>query len=504
MADDRQILTGSEHAAPRGMRAIGRVPADEPITVSLYLKPRGTTSGICTRKELRQRREREHAPDLETVRTFARSAGLKIVTEDIARRLVQLRGPASAIEHVFDTQLHQYEQGGSICRGRHGTLSLPKSVAACIVAVLGLDTSPAATPKIVPHRGPTPPAGFLPTGIARLYGFDGMDASGQCIGIIELGGGYTEADNKAAFEAMRLPVPDIVAVPVDGGANAPGASDADGEVALDIQVAGGVAPGAKIAVYFAPNTSQGFVDAITQAIHDDTNKPSALSISWGSPEDGWSQQSIAAMTAAFVDAASLGLTVCAASGDSLATDGESDGKAHVDYPASDPAVLGCGGTKVTASAEAITTEVVWKSNGGGTGGGFSTLFALPDYQKSLGILPAQAEKGGRGVPDVAGDADPDSGYRIVIGGKTEIIGGTSAVAPLWAGITVLLNARRETPLGQPHAALYGAASAFRDITRGDNKSGTIGYVASKGWDACTGLGSPNGAKLVSSLHVTKT
>ena len=336
MADDRQILPGSEHSAPRGMKAIGRVPGDEPITISLYLKPKGqgVPNGF-SRADLRAQREQDHAADIDAVRAFAKDSGLDIIMEDAARRLVQLRGPAAAVESAVGTELHHYERGGTVCRGRRGPLHLPSQVVGCVAAVLGLDTSPIATPKFVPHRGPTPPPGFLPTDIAKLYGFGDADASGQCIGIIELGGGFTDVDNQAAFEAMNLAVPDILAVSVDGADNAPGASDADGEVALDIQVAGGVARGARLAVYFAPNTSQGFVDAITQAVHDDTNEPSLLSISWGSAEDGWSQQSIAAMSAAFQDAASLGVTVCAASGDGLATDGAADGKAHVDYPASD-------------------------------------------------------------------------------------------------------------------------------------------------------------------------
>lgn len=491
-----QILAGSEHSAPRGMKAFGRVPGDEPITIGLYLKPKGqAVPNSFSRVDLRAQHEKDHAADIDAVRAFAKDSGLDIIVEDAARRLVQLRGPAAAVESAFGTELHHYEQGGKVCRGRRGSLHLPNEVAGCVAAVLGLDTSPIATPKFVPHRGPTPPAGFLPTDIARLYGFDDADASGQCIGIIELGGGFTDADNQAAFKAMSLAVPDILAVSVDGADNAPGTSDADGEVALDIQVAGGVARGARLAVYFAPNTSQGFVDAITQAVHDDTNKPSVLSISWGSAEDGWSQQSIAAMSAAFQDAASLGVTVCAASGDGLATDGEDDGQAHVDYPASDPTVLGCGGTKIIASGSSITDEVVWKSNGGGTGGGVSALFALPDYQKNAGVPSSAGSQGGRGVPDVSGNADPDSGYRIVTGGQTGIIGGTSAVAPFWAAIAAGLNVSAGKPLGQVHADLYAASGAFRDITSGDNKSGAIGYSARKGWDACTGLGSPVGATL---------
>ena len=501
MADDRQTLEGSEHPAPREMKAIGRVPGDEPITISLYLKPKGQASpNSFSRVDLRAQREKDHAADIDAVRAFAKDSGLDIIVEDAARRLIQLRGPAAAVESAFGTELHHYEQGGMVCRGRHGSLHLPSQVAGCVAAVLGLDTSPIATPKFVPHRGPTPPPGFLPTDIAKLYGFDDADASGQCIGIIELGGGFTDADNQAAFKTMNLAVPDILAVGVDGADNAPGTSDADGEVALDIQVAGGVARGARLAVYFAPNTSQGFVDAITQAVHDDTNKPSVLSISWGSAEDGWSQQSITAMSAAFQDAASLGVSVCAASGDGLATDGEDDGQAHVDYPASDPAVLGCGGTKITAAGTSITDEVVWKSNGGGTGGGVSALFALPDYQKNAGVPSTSGSQGGRGVPDVSGDADPDSGYRIVTGGQTGIIGGTSAVAPLWAAIVASLNASGGKPLGQVHADLYSSTNAFRDITSGDNKSGGIGYSAKKGWDACTGLGSPVGATLRSILE----
>ena len=498
----RSELPGSRHSAPNAMQAIGRVPGDEPITVSVYLKDRSGDplldapqgGEFHSRRALRKEREADHADDLAAVRSFAQSHRLEVTHADAARRLVQLKGNATDIEKAFGTELHHYERNGLVCRGRQGALHLPSDIVDKVDAVLGLDTSPIATPKIVPHRGTTPPAGFLPNEIAALYGFGDLDASGQCVAIIELGGGYTPADNEAAFKAMGLAVPEILSVGVDNGANNPGdTSGANGEVALDIQVAGGVARGAKIAVYFAPNTSQGFVDAISQAVHDDTYKPSVISISWGSAETNWSGQALKAMNAALKDAAALGVTVTAASGDALATDGEADGKPHVDYPASDPYVLGCGGTRVDAKAHTLTKEVVWNSNGGGTGGGVSDLFPLPDYQASAKVPKPASSKGGRGVPDVAGDADPDSGYRIVTDGQTGIIGGTSAVAPLWAGIIAGLNAARGTPLGFVHADLYAHASAFRDITHGDNKSGRIGFAAGTGWDPCTGLGSPAAA-----------
>jgi kumamolisin len=183
---------------------------------------------------------------------------------------------------------------------------------------------------------------------------------------------------------------------------------------LDIEVAGSIAPGANIAVYFAPNTDQGFIDAITDAVHDTARKASVVSISWGGAEDSWTQQSQTAMNAAFQDAATLGVTVTVASGDNGSTDGVGDGSLHVDFPASSPYVLACGGTTLKGSDGAISSEVVWNeiaNNEGATGGGVSNAFALPAYQSSAGV-PVQPKTGfvGRGVPDVAGDADPITGY----------------------------------------------------------------------------------------------
>jgi kumamolisin len=492
----RHELPGSHRQPLAEAKSLGRVPDDEIITVSLYLKPHDEPMTAQSRTALRQHRETAHADDFAKVVHFAEEAGLSVVETDAARRLVKLSGTASALQQAFGTELHRVEYDGKICRARTGALHLPAPLIDNVLAVLGLDTRPAANPKIVPHQGTVQPTGFLPTQVASLYGFDAADASGQCIAIIELGGGYIEADNQQAFKAMNLPVPVIVAVGVDGAANAPDdTSGANGEVALDIQVAGGLARGARLAVYFAPNTDQGFADAISQAAHDEDNRPSAISISWGSAESNWTGQAVAAMSAAFKDAAALGITVTAASGDSLATDGVTDGKAHVDYPASDPAVLGCGGTRITAADEDIGSETVWKSNGGGTGGGVSTLFAKPSYQAKIKVPKPLVKTGGRGVPDVSGDADPDSGYRIVTGGQVGLIGGTSAVAPLWAAIAAVLNAKRTSPIGALHNQLYGMPSALRDVISGDNRSGKIGFAAARGWDPCTGLGSPDGKGL---------
>ena len=265
---------------------------------------------------------------------------------------------------------------------------------------------------------------------------------------------------------------------------------------LDIEVIGSIAPGAKIVVYFAPNTDQGFLDAITNAIHDTTNKPSVISISWGAPENGWTQQSLTAMNSAIEDGATLGVTIAAAAGDNGSSDGSSDGSDQVDFPASSPWSLACGGTTLTGSGSTIKSEVVWNetaNNEGATGGGVSSTFPIPTYQNDANV-PAQPATGfaGRGVPDVAGDADPETGYQVIFGGQNAIVGGTSAVAPLWAALTALINqeltSSGKTVIGFANPVLYQNPSAFHDITQGDNGD----FNAGPGWDACTGLGSPNG------------
>lgn len=500
MPSPRTVLPDSHRSAPSGEKT-GAVDPNQHAEISVYLKAPAAHSP--DRASLQQSRRSQLAAPVARLKDFAAEYGLTVTLEAPVRRLVKLAGPLGKLQDAFGTTLDVMEHKGKAFRGRRGTLNVPSDLSGYIESVLGLDTRPAATPKIAFPRIPEAATAHLPNQVALLYGFPATTGlgKGQCIALLELGGGYLDADNKAAFDAMGLAPPTVIAIPVSGGSNAPGGTDgADGEVALDIQVAGGAAPGARIAVYFAPNTDQGFVDAITAAIHDDVNKPSVLSISWGSAESQWTPQAVNSMSTAFADAAQLGVTVCAASGDGLATDGVSDGAAHVDFPASSPYVLGCGGTKITNSANTLTAETVWNSDGGGTGGGVSALFQLPPYQDKAKVpVSVSTNKAGRGVPDVASDADPNSGYSIIVQGQSQVIGGTSAAAPLWAGLVALINEARGSAIGQPHATLYANASAFRDITQGNNKSGGIGYQATAGWDACTGLGSPKGEALVSAF-----
>ncbi|SEC53112.1 S53 family peptidase [Terriglobus roseus] len=433
---------------------------------------------------------------VKAVTAFAKAYGLT-PKSDPARRTIQLTGTVADMQKAFGIALHQHTDGETTFRIREGQITLPQSLLQHVQAVLGLDDRPQASPHFRVARPRAVSSSFTPPQLAKLYSFPaGASAAGQTIALIELGGGYRTADITAYFKSIGVAAPKVVAVPVDGGKNSPSTADgADGEVMLDIEVAAAVAPGANIAVYFAPNTDQGFVDAITTATHDTTNKPTVISVSWGGPESSWTAQARNALDTACKAAAALGITVTVAAGDNGSADGVSDGANHVDFPASSPNVLACGGTKLVAANNAITSEVVWNetaNNEGATGGGISTAFPQPAWQAGIA-----ATRKGRGVPDVSGDADPTTGYQIRVDGQTMVIGGTSAVAPLWAGLIAVCNARNKSAAGLIQPKIYAAkgAKAFRDITQGNNGA----YKAGAGWDACTGLGSPIGTAIAALL-----
>jgi kumamolisin len=431
----------------------------------------------------------------------------------LARRTMVLRGPASKMESAFGVTLNDYEKDGKKFHSYTGTISMLQEYAEPVEAVLGLDNHPIATPHIrmldkpkkgKPKKDPAQMASFNPPQVAQLYGFPtGVNGAGQTIGILELGGGYSASDLSSYFTGLGIAEPRVTAVSVDGATNSPNDPNADGEVALDIEVAGSIAPGANIAVYFTTNTSQGFLDALTTAIHDTANgPPSVVSISWGSAESNWTAQSMTAFDEACQSAAALGITITVASGDSGSSDGGSGN--NVDFPASSPHVLGCGGTELTATSSVIQQEVVWNDQaqgGGASGGGVSSVFTLPPWQMKSKVPPAPTSGGGRGVPDVAGDASPETGYNVFYDGQAAVVGGTSAVAPLWAALIALLNQQRGSNIGFANVTLYqNAENGFHDITQGNNGS----YSAGPGWDACTGLGSPNGSQLSQIFAATST
>jgi kumamolisin len=525
----RHPLKGSEREPMPGAKAVGKADPAERLEVSVLLRCRNAAALTERVKKLARResagshlsREQfEHqfgadTADIALIRKFADAHGLAVVQEHAGRCTVVLSGTAAQFNAAFGVDLQRFEYEGGSYRGRVGAVQLPHELVGVVEAVLGLDDRPVAQP----HFRVRPSAGnvrwrangvgatsFTPVQLASLYNFPAGTGQGECVAIIELGGGERTADLSTYFSGLGIQAaPKVAVVSVDHGKNQPTGdpNGPDGEVMLDIEVVGAIAPGANIAVYFAPNTDAGFLDAITTAIHDTTNKPSIISISWGGPESSWTQQSMTAFDSAFQTAAAMGITVCVASGDNGSSDGVNDGANHVDFPASSPNVLACGGTSLQASGTTITGESVWNdgAQGGAGGGGISSFFALPPWQDGLELTLTSGATEAltmRGVPDVSGDADPQTGYDVRIDGTDTVIGGTSAVAPLWAGLIARINAMRGSPVGLINAQLYAAASVLSEITTGNNGS----YEAAPGWNACTGLGSPDGTKVADLLEQT--
>jgi kumamolisin len=534
-------LPGSERAPLPGATPAGPLDTTARAEVTLVLRRRAELPeqviagpGVLTRDELAERYGADPA-DVALVTRTLQNLGLVVAEVDPASRRMKVAGTLGDLSRVFGTTLQLVTSpdpyGRPVThRYRQGSLYVPAALAGVVVAVLGLDTRPTARAHFRPAPAAAQGTSYEPNQVAGIYQFPpGTTGAGQTVAVIELGGGFETSDLESYFGGLGIAVPSVTAVSVDGASNAPGSdpNGADVEVALDIQVIGAVAPGAAQLVYFAPNNGdQGFVDAISDASQA-TPTPVAISISWGESEDSWTAQGRQAMDAAIADAAALGVTVCVAAGDDGSGDAVTDGQVHCDFPASSPYALGCGGTTLLAdpATGAVSSEVVWNetaSNEGASGGGVSDQFALPSWQVTAGV-PARASgtseagggsgsggsgdsstggAGGRGVPDVAGNADPTTGYQIMSDGKSQVVGGTSAVAPLWSALIARLAEATGQPFGLIQPALYADitpgsdVAGFRDITSGNNGA----YSAGPGWDACSGLGSPIGTDLLTRLQ----
>jgi kumamolisin len=563
------LLAGSERASLPDATPAGPLDTSQRAELTVVIRRRAELPAeivagptVLTSEELAERYGADPA-DVDLVRRELASRGLEITAVRPATRRIKVAGTLADLATAFGTTLAQVsspDHRGRLVthRYREGPLYVPAALDGVVVAVLGLDTRPQARPhfrtRSAPGPAAAPGASYPPNQVADMYGFPaGTTGAGQTIAVIELGGGFATSDLDAYFGGLGIAVPSITAASVDGASNAPGSdpNGADVEVNLDIDVIGAVAPGAAQVVYFAPNNGdQGFVDAISDAAQA-SPAPIAISISWGQSEDSWTAQGRSAMNAAMSDAAALGITVCAAAGDNGSTDGVTDGRQHVDFPASSPYALGCGGTKLLANPATgvVSSEVVWNelaAGEGAGGGGVSDQFAVPSWQANAGV-PARAGgspggspassaadgpsdtaasdeyrrrhpggsggsesggsesgsgSGGRGVPDVAGNADPTTGYDIYSGGKPQVVGGTSAVAPLWSALIARLAQATGQRFGLIQPTLYAGVSpgagvpGFRDITSGTNGA----YSAGPGWDACTGLGVPDGTALLTRLN----
>jgi len=533
----------SSHRTPRaGAKRTGDADPNEVFTVSVRLRRRSDAPALPHPAELAASplgqkgyvsREDFAATygssqeDLNKIAAFAQANSLEVVESSIPRRTVVLKGTTAQFSKAFAVDLGTYETATEKYRGREGNVHLPNDIADIVEGVFGLDNRQMARPLI--HKNGSKAAGaspvqatvpLTPPQVAALYGFPTTpNAAGQTIAILEFGGGYKTSDVQLFCTNVGAAMPALSSVSVDGVSNTPGTDDYTVETLLDVCVSGTAAPGAKLVVYFAPWSEQGWVDAVTTIVHDNSNKPSVVSISYGWPEnettDGltWSLSAIKAVNTTFQEAAALGVTVFVSAGDHGSDCGVGDKKAHVLYPGSDPYVTSCGGTSISNVSGTTFTEKVWNDNDDNwiTGGGISDIFcppnfALPIWQNWAGI-PGSANDGhkGRGIPDIAGNADGASGYEIFRNGvNIGAIGGTSATAPLYSALAALLNAGLGEPIGYLNPNLYAVPTAYvyRDINDGisNARGGAPGYASGPGWDACTGLGVANGTALETALR----
>jgi kumamolisin len=516
-------LLGSERTLMPNSRLAGPVDSSKIASVTVRVRSDGNFEALgkkayelantpmAKRKYLTHTQlEKLHGAsrkDLDKVEHFAHRHNLTVVHRSAAERSVVLRGKLGDLLSAFQADVKLYNHAHGTYRGRQGTIALPEELSGIVTGVFGFDTRRKHrafySQKSVAYSGPGGGNAVAATEFAKRYNFPTeykgttLDGTGQTIAIIELGGGYRSSDLKVFFQEIGVPVPQISAISVDHAGNDPTtANSADREVMLDIEVAGAVAPKANLAVYFAPNTSKGFLDAISAAIHDAQRKPSVISISWGAPESRHDRQSIQAYHELFVTAAALGITICAASGDHGAIDRNWDGKVHVVHPACDDLVLSCGGTQIDGNGH----DVVWNDETGAGGGGISEVFPVPSYQTNA-QLPGSLSTGGcgRGVPDIAMSA---TNYFTRVDTLDTVSGGTSAVAPLMAALVALLNQAKKKNVGFLNPFLYANAAngAVKDVTVGTNAfRGAPGYNAGPGWDACSGLGTPDGMVILDTL-----
>lgn len=430
---------------------------------------------------------------LAKVRAFALQYKLQIMEEHLPSHNVVIRGTVAQLSRAFHLTINRYAHKTRNFYSHEGEIKIPAVLKGTIAGVLGLDDFPIRDFSTAANAASTSSTQlFTPLEIASFYGIPaGFNCSGQCVALLEFGGGYKARDIEAFAKDLKIPNPDMINISVADRNNTPGATGSN-EVALDIQMAAAVAQKAKLAVYFAPNSPSGFYSALQKAVFDTTNKPSVISISWGASESKWSANTVSLFEKMLTSAKSMNITVVASTGDKGSSDGQPSGT-NVQYPASSPQIIACGGTQITVADGKISNEVTWNNMIGVTGGGISNLFPVPSYQQNL-QLPTEKNTGktGRGIPDLSAIAFD---IQVYMNGRHVPSGGTSAVSPIIAAFIAILNKKKGSNLGFLNETIYELAakdnSLFRDITSGNNGA----YQAGPGWDACTGLGSPIGAAL---------
>jgi kumamolisin len=549
----RRFLTQSEMIPLPRARLVGEADANEnvQVTVSIRRKPGAPAlPGHEYWMRTPPGRRRFLSPeefaalygaaeiDIDTVTNFAHESGLKVIEAHAGRRSAILSGSVAQMNNAFGIRLSNYEVPGLVrpskfsgksgpapaqtYRGHAGAIHLPNAVADVVEAVVGLDNRRTGGRNA---HGDDPP-NISPLTVPQVvskYNFPTSKAAGQSIGIVSMGGGYDAGDITTYFSSFvgTLVAPTIVTRSVNSGVN----EGNDFETLQDILISSSVAQGATIVVYFVATSglgdAQAWLNLLNRLIVPDAGEtaPAVMTSSYfvAQSDDGTavSTSNLTLISSKFQELAFRGITFFAAAGDSGSDSGVGDTKVHVQYPGSDPWVTSCGGTALGSDAQGNLDETVWndwwgtfrEKIFGATGGGVSDFFALPRWQASAGV-PASFNDGKvrRGVPDVAGNASPNSGYPMSGGGQAFVGDGTSAVAPLYAGLAAVINAALGQPIGFLNPTLYALGEkVFRDITSGNNLWGSPAnaakhfYSAGPGWDACTGWGVVNGNAILNAL-----
>jgi kumamolisin len=532
-------LPNSVHHLPVGSKAIRRTRGQRWLELTVGVRRRKQLPDLLkldgqlpaartymTRDQLAD----EYGSDpkaIARIEAFAKAHKLVVTRNEPASARIGLAGTVANLSTAFGVTLFDYSHPrlGEF-HARTGPVHVPSQIADAITGVFGFNNHRVLRRTLHSARNAAPDTTskarpwFIPSELAEIYAFPDTNAQQQCIGLLEFGGGVEASDVTSYFEKIAQPVPNVKVIAVDGvSADQSADPESTGEVMLDVDIAGALAGGSKVAVYFSTFDEKGMIDCLSAVINDSNNDPSVVSISWGWDENQpfnnsgvvWSPAAIEHCNASFLAAAHLGITVCVSTGDDGSEAQVQDGRAHVNFPATSPYVLAVGGTTLHARKNAKGTrqiiEVVWNDGpGSGTGGGISDITPVPSWQR--GKVPPSINPGhfaGRAIPDVAANADPATGYLTMSNGKLQIAGGTSASAPLWASLIARINAVMGTRAGNFNALLYsnfGPNGVLRDITVGNNDTGGLldgQFPAGPGWDACTGWGAPDGGKLLAAL-----
>lgn len=516
--------------SPR-LAPLSREELSDPVELTLHLRENPLRPSITTLLRAQQstpaaRRQPLSSGDLENlhgahevdivnVREWAHRHDVAVGEVDLAGRRITVRAPFGQMAQHFGVQPvreRSFDGGYGELPGPRtvqGLIAPPTAIAGSVAGVVGLREGPVARPRLaLLPRDRSPRACYTPEELADIYSFPMLPQGGAgthlLVGIPELGGAV-HPDDRDWFRRHHGDI-ELIEEGFGGGRPVADPFGADTEVALDWQVIAGIlthcAPRARISLVlrYAPNSERGFTDVMSSFATD--GRPfAAVSTSWGSAESLWSSDALQAMDGAFQRSAARGIVHSNAAGDNGSADGVRDGSPHADHPASAPHAVACGGTTLLARRGQLLGETAWNEvarGQGSTGGGVSSWFPTPAWQREAGLEPRPPFGGrpGRGVPDVAANADPLTGYLVHHRGADIVVGGTSAVAPLWTAFFTLAGAITGHRLGHVLPALYGARGVgFRDVTSGDNGA----YHAAPGWDPVTGLGSPDGISLCALL-----